>query len=115
MLKLDFSGTAEPQWVDAIPGVRLRVRRIDTPVLTLAASMVLEDENRSYRVTVEAAKIAITEWEGIGDQDGNAVPATPGAVEVVLRDVPAVYAAFYSLCYFPAFSAHLELEAEKNG
>lgn len=115
MLKLDFTGAAEPQWVDAIPGVRLWVKRIDTPVLTLAASRVLEDENRSYRVTVEAAKIAIMGWEGIGDQDGNAALVTPDAVEVLMRDVPAVYAAFHSLCYLPAFSAHLELEAEKNG
>lgn len=118
MLKLDMAAAArEPTWHDLAPGFRALVKPLDTFSLTLAASRVPGDivEDRGTYVSVEAAKLAIVEWEGIGDQDGNPLPVSPDAVVALFRTVPAVYSAWHSQVYLPSYAAGLEREAEKNG
>ena len=117
MLKLNLAAAAaEPVWHDLAPGVCVRVKPIDTFTLTLAASRVPGDiaEDRGTYVSVEAAKLAIVEWEGIGDQDGNPLPVSPDAVVALFRTVPSVYSAWHSQVYLPSYAAGLEREAEKN-
>ena len=118
MLKLDLAAAAEePKWFDLAPGFRVRVKPIDTFTLTLAASRVPGDiaEDRGTYVSVEAAKLAIIEWEGIGDQDENPIAVSPDAIAALFRTVPSVYSAWHSQIYLPSYAAGLDREAEKNG
>lgn len=117
MLKLHLAGAIEPRWFDLVPGVRVRVKPIETLTLTLAASRVPGDiiEDRGTHVSIETAKLAIVEWEGVGDQNGEPLPVSPDAVSALLVTVPAAYSAWHSQIYLPAYAAGLEREAEKNG
>lgn len=118
MLKLDLSATPrEPQWHDIIPGIRFLVDPIDTFTMTLAASRVPDDivEDRGTYASVETAKIVVREWEGVGDQDENAIPVSPDGLVALFRAAPLAYAVWHSKIYLPAFAGSMAREAEKNG
>lgn len=117
MLKL--SQTAEPYWLDLLPGVRIRVRPITIATMLIARDAVgkvyrgEDQEDVGVRANValvrEIALRGIVEWDGIGDADGNPAPVTPETVSALLDHWPA-YDAIDALYVSPA----LERGEEKN-
>ena len=85
MLRLDL--TAEPRWLDLGHGVRLRVAPLTTALMVAARSdpalealpSTASDEARALTFAKAIARIAVSDWEGVGDADGNPVPVTPKA------------------------------------
>ena len=115
MLRLDL--TAEPHWLDLAPGVRLRVLPLTTALMVAARSdaaveALLEDAPDEVRALVFAkaiARRAVTEWEGVGDADGNPVPVTPAGIDALLEVWP-VFETFQA----SYMAKGLLLDAEKN-
>ena len=113
MIRLDLK--REPYWLDLAPAVRLRVQPCTTALVMAArASMIAggegDDDNARGAAMLKAlAQAAIIDWEGIGDEAGNAIPPTPERIEALL-DLYPVFRAFETAYFLPA----LVLDAEKN-
>jgi hypothetical protein len=94
MLRLDL--TAEPRWLDLGHGVRLRVAPLTTALMVAARSdaaveampATSSDEEGALVFAKAIARRAVTEWEGVGDADGNPVPVTPEGIDALLEVWP---------------------------
>jgi hypothetical protein len=115
MLRLDLA--AGPCWLDLGHGVRLRVAPLTTALMVAARTdPALEalppsapDEGRALAFAKAIARIAVSDWEGVGDAEGNPVLVTPEGIDALLEVWPI----------FEAFQASyvaqgLLLDAEKN-
>ena len=115
MLILDL--TNAPHWLDLLPGVRLKLRPLTTALMVSArADPAVEalppeatTEELALAMAKAVARLAILEWEGVGDAEGNPVGVTPEGIDALLEIWPA----------FEAFQAAyvakgLLLEQEKN-
>ena len=115
MLRLDL--TAEPRWLDLGHGVRLRTAPLTTAMMVASRSDpaveglpdTAADEERALVFAKAIARRAVSEWEGVGDAEGNPAPVTPAGIEALLEVWPI----------FEAFQAEyvaggLLLDAEKN-
>jgi len=115
MLTLDL--TNAPRWLDLLPGVRLKLRPLTTALMVSArADPVVEalppeatTEELALAMAKAVARLAILEWEGVGDADGRPVGVTPEGIDALLEIWPA----------FEAFQGSyvakgLLLEQEKN-
>ena len=115
MLRLDL--TAEPRWLDLGYGVRLRLAPLTTALMVAARSddavealpATASDEERALVFAKAIARIAVSEWEGVGDADGNPVPVTPAGIDALLEVWP-IFEAFQAAYV----SKGLLLDAEKN-
>ena len=113
MLKLDLSN--KPRWVDLGHGVRLLVQPITTAIMLAArsdphlAEAIEGQADPAHEVTKAVARLCVSEWEGVGDADGNPIPVTPDGINVLL-DLWPLFEAFQALCIAPM----LLLEQEKN-
>jgi hypothetical protein len=115
MLRLDL--TVEPRWLDLAHGVRLRVAPLTTALMVAARSdPALEalpenasDEERALVFAKAIARIAVCDWEGVGDTDGTPVPVTPEGIDALLEVWP-IFEAFQAVYV----SKGLLLDAEKN-
>ena len=115
MLRLDL--TAEPHWLDLGYGVRLRLAPLTTALMVAARSdaavetlpATATDEERALVFAKAIARIAVSEWEGVGDADGNPVPVTPAGIDALLEVWP-IFEAFQAAYV----SKGLLLDAEKN-
>ena len=115
MLRLDL--TAEPRWLDLGHGVRLRVAPLSTALMVAARNdAALEalpanasDEARALAFAKAIARIAVTDWEGVGDADGTPVPVTPEGIDALLEVWP-LFEAFQAVYV----SNGLLLDAEKT-
>lgn len=119
MIRLDLK--REPHWLDLGHGVRLHVRPC-TAALMMAARAAAQRAVTSSASDTEAAgirtaalikalaRLAVLDWEGIGDAAGHAAPPTPEGVDALLDLWPMVEA-FERLYLGPA----LLLDNEKNG
>jgi len=119
MIRLDLK--REPHWLDLGHGVRLYVKPCTTALMMAvraqvqhtpaAASTASEAAGlRSAELLKALAKLAVTDWEGIGDAAGDAAPVTPECVDA-LMDLWPIASAFESAYLGPA----LLLDEEKNG
>ena len=115
MLRLDL--TSEPRWLDLGHGVRLRVTPLTTALMVAARNdiavealpVIAPNEARALVFAKAIARRAVTEWEGVGDADGNPVSVTPDGIDAVLEVWP-IFEAFQA-----AYVAQgLLLDAEKN-
>lgn len=116
MIRINLS--PEPQWLDLGHGVRLLLlplttalmvaTRSDTAVQDLAADA--SNDTRAAVFAAALARRAIVGWEGVGDEDGNVLPATPEGIDALLSLWP-IFEAF-NLLYV---SRGMLLDAEKNG
>jgi hypothetical protein len=115
MLRLDL--TVEPRWLDLAHGVRLRVAPLTTAVMVAARSdPALEalpenasDEERALVFAKAIARIAVCDWEGVGDADGTPVPVTPVGIDALLEVWP-IFEAFQAVYV----TKGLLLDEEKN-
>ena len=106
----------EPYWIDLPYGVRLHVSPATTAFVMAARVQTLRDSQetddptaRSAALLKNLAVLAIMEWEGVGDSDGNPAEVTPEAVRAFM-DLWPMANAFEELYLTPA----LVLEQEKN-
>ena len=113
MIRLDLK--REPYWLDLAPAVRLRMRPCTTALVMAArASMIAggegDDDNARGAAMLKAlARVAIVDWEGIGDEAGAPIPPSPERIDALLDLYPA-FRAFETAYFLPA----LVLDEEKN-
>ncbi len=118
MIRLDLK--CQPHWLDLGHGVRLHVRPCTT-ALVMAARAATAREARALPTDEAAgtltaafvktlARLAVDQWEGVGDADGKPADITPEGIEALL-DLWPIADAFERQYLGPA----LLLEEEKNG
>ncbi|WP_435988194.1 hypothetical protein [Sulfitobacter sp. SH22] len=121
MLRLNLSN--EPRWLDLGHGVRLLVESLTTAVMLAARSDPVimaatenvqgstgaNNDDLALIVAKAVARIVVTDWEGVGDEDGKALPVTPAGIDALLELWP-VFEAFQTRYIAGA----LILDAEKN-
>ena len=105
----------ENYWINLLPGLRVFVRPATTALIMAARSAALKEvadteTERASALIKNLARLAIVEWDGVGDYEGNPAPVTPENVGGLL-DLWPVSEAFERLYLTPA----LLLEQEKNG
>ena len=116
MIRINLS--PEPQWFELGHGVRLQLLPLTTALMVAtrsdpAVQALDADASNDTRAAVFAAALArraIVDWDGVGDADGNVLPATPEGIDALLSLWPI----------FEAFNLHyvsrgMLLDAEKNG
>ncbi len=115
MLKLDLSN--EPAWLDLSHGVRVKLRPLTTALMVAArgdpAVQALgeeaSDEESALAFARALARVAILDWEGVGDAKGNPIPVGPEAIDALL-DLWPLFEAFQT----GYVAKGLLLEQEKN-
>ena len=116
MIRLNLS--TEPRWFDLLPGLRIKAAPVTTAIMAAARADVVgedigPDAAKEELAVVMAQAVAgrvVTEWEGVGDEDGDPLPITPEGIHALLNVWP-VFEAFQSQVLAP----HLVLDSEKNG
>ena len=115
MIRLNL--TNEPSWLDLAPGLRLRLAPCSSAVMMAArADATVEDlpedasnETRALVFAKAIGRIAILDWEGVGDSDGDPIEPNPERIGALL-DLYPVFERF-QLDYI---ARGLALELEKN-
>jgi len=118
MIRLDLK--REPHWLDLGHGVRLHVRPCTTALMmaaraeaqraTIASASGSEATGiRTAGLIKALARLAVIDWQGVGDDAGSTVPVTPENVNA-LMDLWPIASAFESTYLGPA----LLLDTEKN-
>ena len=118
MIRLDLK--REPHWLDLGHGVRVHVRPCTTALMMAARAEVqrtaVSSHNEAEAVGERTAtlvkalgRLAVKDWEGVGDADGEPAPLTAEAVDALL-DLWPMAEAFERLYLGPA----LLLDEEKN-
>ena len=109
--------TAHPSWLALAPGLSVKVAPLTTALMVSAradpAIEALPDtatqEELALAMAKAVARRAVLDWEGVGDDAGDAVPVSPEGIDALLEIWPV----------FEAFQAQyvargLMLDAEKN-
>lgn len=99
MIRLDLK--SEPFWLDLPAGVRLRVRPLTTGLMAAARAdgevRALGDEasleEQALVMAKAVARLAVLDWEGVGDEAGNPIAVTPEGIGALL-DLWPVFEAF---------------------
>ena len=115
MIRLNL--TAAPSWLTLAPGLRLQVAPLTTALMVSAradpAIEALPDtatqEELALAMAKAVARRAVLDWEGVGDDAGDAVPVSPEGVDALLEIWP-VFEAFQT----QYIAKGLILDAEKN-
>ena len=115
MIRLNL--TAAPAWLTLAPGLRLQVAPLTTALMVSAradpAIEALPDtatqEELALAMAKAVARRAVLDWEGVGDDAGDAVPVTPDGIDALLEIWP-VFEAFQTMYV----AKGLILDAEKN-
>ena len=115
MIRLNL--TAAPAWLTLAPGLRLQVAPLTTALMVSAradpAIEALPDtatqEELALAMAKAVARRAVLDWEGVGDDAGDAVPVSPDGVDALLEIWP-VFEAFQS----QYVAKGLILDGEKN-
>ena len=127
MLRLNL--TSEAEWLDLGHGVRLLVLPLTTAIMMAArkdaqaqfplpevadpanpdALTDLDTDSIGLAMAKSVARIVVTDWEGVGDAEGNPVPVTPEGIDALL-DIWPIFEAFQTVYV----AKGLLLDAEKN-
>ncbi len=115
MLKLNLSN--EPTWLDLGHGVRLQLLPLTTALMVAArndpaiANLPEEtgDEESALVFAKALARIAITDWEGVGDESGDPVAVSPEGINALL-DIWPLFETFQT----DYVASGLLLDQEKN-
>ncbi|MDO5371811.1 hypothetical protein [Paracoccus sp. (in: a-proteobacteria)] len=115
MIRLNLSNI--PEWLTLLPGLRLKVAPLTTALMVAAradsALAALPEtattEEMALAMAKAVARLAILDWEGVGDKDGDPLPLTPEGIDALLEVWP-VFEAFQS----QYVARGLMLDQEKN-
>ena len=115
MIRLNL--TAAPAWLTLAPGLRLQVAPLTTALMVSArADPAIEalpetaaQEEMALAMAKAVARRAVLDWEGVGDDAGDAVPVSPKGVDALLEIWP-IFEAFQT----QYVAKGLILDAEKN-
>jgi hypothetical protein len=115
MLKLNLSN--ESTWLDLGHDVRLRLLPLTTALMVAARNDPAiadlnedaSDEESALVFAKALGRIAITDWEGVGDADGDPVEASPEGINALL-DVWPLFEVFQT----DYVANGLLLDQEKN-
>ena len=115
MIRLNLTATSA--WLALAPGLRLKLAPLTTALMVSARadpaveamSGVVGNEDLALAMAKAVARRAVLEWEGVGDDAGNAVSVTPDGIDALLEIWP-VFEAFQTLYVARA----LILDGEKN-
>ena len=115
MLKLNLSN--EPDWLDLGHGVRVFLAPLTTAMMVAARSdpalgalpADATDEEGALVFAKALARNTVTEWEGVGDADGNVIPVSPEGINALL-DVWPLFETFQT----DYVAKGLVLDQEKN-
>ena len=115
MIRLNM--TSAPDWLTLAPDLRVQVAPLTTALMVSArADPAIEAlpetaprEELALAMAKSVARRAVLDWEGVGDEDGNALPISPEGINALLEIWP-VFEAFQTLYV----AKGLILDAEKN-
>ena len=115
MIRLNL--TATPAWLTLAPGLRIKLTPLTTALMVSAradpAIGALPDtatqEELALAMAKAVARRAVLDWEGVGDDAGDAVPVSPEGIDALLEIWP-VFEAFQT----QYVAKGLILDAEKN-
>ena len=116
MIELNLSNG--PRWLDLIASLRLQLRPLTTSLMVAAradpaiqdlASGASDDE-RAVAFAKALARLAILDWEGVGDASGVPLAPSEAAIDALL-DLWPVFEAFQT----QYVAKGLLIDAEKNG
>lgn len=115
MLKLNLSN--EPAWLDLGHDVRLHLLPLTTALMVAARSDPAiadlqegaSDEESALVFAKALARIALIDWEGVGDESGHPVAVTPEGINALL-DVWPLFETFQT----EYVAGGLLLDQEKN-
>ena len=115
MIRLNL--LSRPEWLDLLPGLRVLVAPLTTALMVAARAdptlSALPDtastEDMALAMAKAVARLAILEWQGVGDEDGEPLALSPEGIDALLEIWPV----------FEAFQAQyvargLMLDQEKN-
>ncbi|MDT8855079.1 hypothetical protein RNZ50_25360 [Paracoccaceae bacterium Fryx2] len=116
MIELNLSNG--PKWLDLIAGLRLQLRPLTTSLMVAArADPAIQDlatgasdDERAVAFAKALARLAILDWEGVGDADGVPLAPSEAAIDALL-DLWPVFEAFQT----QYVAKGLLIDAEKNG
>ena len=115
MLRLDLSNA--PHWLELMPDLRVHLIPLTTALMVAARNdevvttlpQEASDEERALAFAKAIARLAVLDWDGVGDVDGNTIPVSPQGIDALL-DIYPVFEAF-QLRYV---CKGLLMDAEKN-
>jgi len=115
MISLNLSN--KPQWLDLGHGVRVHILPMTTALMAAARDDPAltklpedaSDETLGLVFAASLARIAITDWEGVGDADGNPIPVSSKGI-TALMDVFPIFQAFQE----QYVEKGMLMDAEKN-
>jgi hypothetical protein len=115
MLKLDLSN--KPAWLDLSHGVRVLLGPLTTAMMVAArgdpeVQALPEDapiDQTALTFAKALARNAVTDWQGVGDADGNVIAVSPEAIDALL-DVWPLFETFQT----DYVAKGLVLDQEKN-
>ena len=115
MIRLNM--TSAPDWLTLAPDLRVKVAPLTTALMVSAradpAIEALPDnaprEELALAMAKAVARRAVLDWEGVGDEEGKALPISPEGINALLEIWP-VFEAFQTLYV----AKGLILDGEKN-
>jgi hypothetical protein len=123
MLRLNMS--SGPEWLDLGHGVRLQVAPLTTAIMMAARKGAqgqialpegadpeladIDTDSIGLAMAKAVARIVVTDWEGVGDAEGNPVPVSSEGIDALL-DIWPIFEAFQTRYVARA----MILDAEKN-
>ena len=121
MIELDLSNG--PKWLDLIAGLRLQLRPLTTSLMvaaradpaiqglasTASTASTASDDERAVAFAKALARLAILNWEGVGDAGGVPLAPSEAAIDALL-DLWPVFEAFQT----QYVAKGLLIDAEKN-
>ncbi len=115
MLKLDLSN--DPAWLDLGHGVRVQLRPLTTALMVAARNIPAvqglsedaTDEESALAFAKALARVAVLDWEGVGDVNSQPIKPSPEAIDALL-DLWPLFEAFQT----GYVAKGLLLEQEKN-
>jgi len=116
MIELNLSNG--PKWLDLITGLRLQLRPLTTSLMVAArADPAIQglatgasDDERAVAFAKALARLAILDWEGVGDASGVPLAPSEAAIDALL-DLWPLFEAFQT----QYVAKGLLIDAEKNG
>ena len=115
MIRLNLNAT--PEWLSLAPGLHLQVAPLTTALMVSArADPAIEtlpenasQEQMALTMAKAVARRAVLDWEGVGDDAGDAIQVSPEGIDALLNIWP-VFEAFQT----QYVARGLMLDAEKN-